>query len=411
MKLVVSMNHLTTALAEVTPVLNDALLQEEAKNVIFWVKDNIVKVVCNNLYTTCLADLECNLEFKEGESASEERFILVKAKELLNHLNCVSSLKMTKVDKIELDVSDTEIRLYIYEVPAIEDDPNADRLTQVSKYRLAKGKVVERIKVEIRNAVENASNTDAYINLNKTDMLVILDALIPAVKKETRDSVHTRVTFANDYVYVIPQTYAALMHNELPEGVSDFIVQNSVAQFMQSFFGIEEVTQFKKFTTNGDAVILVLKNTNATAVIKAMNASKAFNITNQKNIPESGFGISKGYFADVLKRIANTGEEIAFKVVLAEDSTQSTCTIMNKVMNQQIPVWVSKGVGEYSFMVKPDLLASITFSHLNDNATYLFFYLDKDETGKVTLCVTDDIMVASGAGHLWHTYTKGLAMS
>jgi len=409
-----TLNDLNMALSEVVPVLNDALLQEDAKNILFWVKDKVVKVITNNMYITCVADMSCNLEFAEGELDTEEYFVMVRAKELQNHINSVSSLKMTKVEKLSFDVRPNEIRLSIYEVAASDEIPNADKLNQVSRFRLTKCKVVERIKTELREAMSHIDDKDDYTTINKADVLAPLDALIPAVKKETRDSVQTRITFADDYIYVVPQTYVALMRNELDDVFKGFIITNSVAQFMQSFFNIEDVTEFKKTAVSaGNVVMLILRNSTATAVIKAMDIAKAFNITNQKVMPSNGIAINKAYFLDVLKRISTVGEEISFKIHIKtndSDTSEPYCQIVNKVMNQYIPVVTSKGTGDFSFMIKPDMLSNISLSYLNDGANYLFLYLGADDSGKTILCITDDVLVNSGE-NLWHTYTKGLSLS
>lgn len=399
------------ALSEVMPVFDDKLVQEEMKNLIFWVQGDKVRLVANNLYTTCTANLPATVTYAEGEQHEEEQFIQVKAKELKQYLSSLHGLRCTMVDKVELEIRPNEMRLLVSEVPIDKEDVMLKSLAQTSKFRLTKTAVIDRVKTELRNADAYMVSTEGFTKVDRGMVMPTLNALVPMVTKEFRDTVHTRVTFVDDYIYVIPQTYAALMHNGLPDALKGFVVTNSAAQFMQSFFSIDEATEFKQVEVKGDSLMLVLKNSTATATILATNTNKAFNIAKQKVLPNTGVAVHKGYFADVLKRINTTNSEITFNITLDADVTKASCTVVNKLMTQSIPVMASRGEGEYSFTIKPDLLSAITFNSVNTGGTMLFLYLTKDETGKITLCVTDDIMVTEdNAKHAWHTYTKGLAV-
>ena len=406
MKIITSYSALTNALDTITPVLNDKLMMEENKNVLFWVHDNTVSVICSNLYTSCIAQLASTLEFAEGEDANTAYYVMVKAKELLDNIKCVSGLRATKISDVTFDIRENEIRLLIHEVAANEEDPNASKMDQVSKFRLSKVKVVERIKTELNDSLKHIENETDYVTIQQSRMLAILEALIPAVNSDARDTVNTRITFNDGFAYVIPQTYAAFVKNVLPEGVDKFIISNSVATFIQSFFRAEPTTQFKKFATQGDAEIIVIKNSIATAVIKCTNANKAFNITAQKEIPSTGIAVNKDYFLDVMKRIEMTKAEVNFKITITEGN--ATCMVVNKALSQELPVLKAEGNGEFNFTIKPDILSSISFKQFKDDANLLFMYMATDDTGKVTLVITDDMMV--GEDHLWHTFTKGLTM-
>lgn len=410
MRIKATFTNLTRALTEVTPALSDKLLMEEMKNILFWVKGGEVLVVCNNLFTTVIAKIEnCTCEFAENEDANSDHYAQVKAKEFLSYLGSVSGLKMTKVDTVELDVRDAEVQLWFNESAINPEDASLAYLNKTSKFRLSKGKPEARVIKELTDAYAHMTDsaTEGYITLNKTDILMTLNALVPSVSKEVRDTVNTRITFAPDYIYVIPQTYAALWSNGLPDGVSGFIVTNSVATFMQSFFALEETSKFKKIPINNDVQLLILKNSNATAVIKASTTVRAFNIAKQKVLPQDGVAIPKAYFLDVMKRIHSTNSEITFHVTVTPEG--GTCKIVNKTLTQEIPVLKAKGTNDYSFSIKPDQLSSLIFSHINTGGSLLFFYMEKDETGKVTLCVSDDV-VTNNNQHLWHTYCKGLAL-
>lgn len=410
MKISTSYNGLVTALKEVMPVLDDKLLQEDAKRILFWVTNGKIKVLTKNLYTTCIADLEGVITYADNENPAESHYIQLIAKELNGQMKSVENLKLTKVDRVDLEALDAESRLYIHEVAADPEMENAEKLTQTTKFRLTRLKLGERQKAEFEEASVKASENAEFITVTKDAIMLYLNALLPGVMSEVRDTVHTRVSFADGFVYVVPQTYALLMKNVLPEGVSQFVVTNSVAKFMQSFMSIEETTQFRKIENGNNSVTLILKNTTASAVIRAISADKAFNITKQKELPQSGIVVSRVYFSDVMRRINTINAEVTFTIKLSEDGN-STCKVQSKAMSQEISVMNTRGTGEFSFTLKPDMLASLICNHINDGGVLLYIYLALDENGKVIISVTNEATAAGTDDHLWHTYAKGLALA
>jgi hypothetical protein len=203
----------------------------------------------------------------------------------------------------------------------------------------------------------------------------------------------------------------ALMYNNLPTGLNGFTITNGVAAFLKDFCSLEDSFSVVKVeNAESDLVLLICKNSTSTVVIKAFNNKKAFKIDAQKSLPSNGIAVSKEYFSDVMKRITTTKTETTMSIKIANNT--GTCEVVSRAMTQGVPVVVAKGSGDYEFTIKPDMLTSITFNNVSTGGQYLFFYLDKDETGKVTLCVTDEMVVKSDSEtHVWHTYTKGLTFT
>lgn len=406
MKITMNLDELNRALKATMPVIEDKTIQDDMRNIILWVKNGFVSFVACTLFVTCESKVTANIEFADNEDKNGEYFVRVKAKELEKCLASFSSLRMTVVESVTFDVREKELRLVVKEVASDNvEETMKSRYNQTSQFRLTKAEALEGTKREMKNALSTVTADTKFTALSKADLSLYLDALIPLIPKEARDSIHTRLTFGSDFVYTIPQTYAAMMNNKLPDVMKNFILTNNTAVIMQQFCSLEDVTEISKSNVGADAtadpktvtgVQLILRNSQSTAVLKCYGMIKAFNIANYTDIPDVGVAFDRNYFTDVMKRF-NTD------VTLTINVDAGTCVVANESMTQAIPVIKSKGSGEFSFTIKPAMLTNIVFSHATaacDN--FIFMYMTQDGL-KVSVTCHD-------GSKLWRTKANGLTL-
>lgn len=394
MKITTTVSALDSAIASLKSILTDKLVGEDLKNLIFWVRDGHLKLVANNVYITCLAEIDAELE---GVSSNEDTLVAIKAKELFGVLDAYRSLKRTKATDIVFDILDTNIKLTISEEPLSESMEYADKYYCTSIYYLAKPKVTERIKNDI---VSTASIPDGDL-INRSDVMGYFDSLVPSILKDTRDSVATRLYFIDGYVYTAPNKYVAVMKNCLESNVmSELVVTSSVAQFMQSFFSLCEVTRVAK-KESSDIILVSLQNDIAEAVIKAYTPKKAFNLSKYLDIPNEGVGVDKYFLIDVLKRASLSNEDITVSI-----EPESGVKITAKNFSLEVPVLVSRfnTIDKCCFSVSAELLSNLIFSYASFLGDLTFLYLSKvDDTWELT--VTDNTKLQDG-GKAWWTKAR-----
>ena len=244
------------------------------------------------------------------------------------------------------------------------------------------------------------------IQLNTAEILGYIEPLLPAVSKIQTDNLFSRMYFLKDNIFVIPQTYAAVIENrlddEIKEQFSDFVLTSSIATFFKSFLGMYQTVEFRKKVV-GDTINLIIRTNDTTAMIRAYSTKRVPNIDDYNIAPDNFISIDRYYFSDVLKRVSTTNADITFKVTLAGE--ESSCMIINKGITQEVPINKVKGEGEYSFTINAELLSSLVFNNMLDcYGDKLVFRFDTDERGKVSFYVMDN---TKG----WHTKMQGLSVA
>lgn len=408
MNISVSFEELNRALRATLPIIEDKSISDDMRDVIIWVRESKLSVVACTLFATCESNLDGTVTYAENEQAGAERFIRIRAKELEKCLSYFTSLRITRVKQVTFEVLERELRLLVEEeiVDGVELPQGAteESYAQVSKYRLTKLDVLEPIKKELKTALSAVDTVSGYEPLDKVAIGSYFDALIPLIPKEARDSIHTRLTFGKEFVYTVPQTYAAMMPNALPDVMSDFILTNNVAVIMQQFCNLEDTTDMaRNFINMQDnnphtavAVQLILHNSQSTVVLKCHSMAKAFNLDKYTNKPDIGVAFDRRYFMDIMKRFNDD-------VTLTIDVDHRTCTVANQSMTQSIPVVFGKGSGVYSFTIKPILLNSIIFAHASAvTDSFIFMYFEQTDLKLSVICCDDE--------NKWRTRANGLSL-
>lgn len=392
MIITMSFETLTSTMTKVSSIVSDKLLQEDFKNVIFWVKNGELYSSAYGGIVSSATKTDADVSVKEGE-----HFVQLKAKDIMDIMKTFIGLKRTVVSKVEFHIGENDALMYLYEEPVSDDLAFADNYRQVSKFRITKPRMKDIVKSEIQKI---ATNTEGTV-VNTGDLLVYVNALYPTIANETRESTYN-LMFGDEYIYTVPAQYAAIMPNRLPEVFRGFRLSNSMVNFLRNFIGTEEQFTIAKEVAQGGMVILTVTAGSSVATIKCPDMSRAFDITNFMTIPETGVVVDKGYLKDVLKRMS-LGNEPAQITIVVENGV-GNMSVITKTMTQQIPVLKAKGQGQFSFQIRAELLSNLIFSHADYFDENVYLYLEINERGNITLAVKDKL-------DIWHTKIMGLAQS
>jgi hypothetical protein len=389
-----SFEALETAMVTASSIVSDKMLQEDLKNVVIWVKNDKTHFAAYNGNIVSSTMVEAKVIFPSEDKP--ETLFQLKAKDINDVIATFKGLKRTKVSEVELHISENEAILHIHEVPLDDAMNNASEYNQESKFRIAKPVIKGVVKTEIQKINMEVEGTQ----LRSVDLLVYINALLPTVAKETRESTNN-VMFGTDHVYTVVSAYSSIMPNKLPPVLSGFRLQNTVVNFVKNFITDSESFTFDKQDMGNGMVVITMKVNDSVAVIKCADMSRAFDMTNYLTVPTSGIVVDKAYLIDVLKRLNLSSEAAFVEVVIAEG--KGTMKVVSKNMTQNIPVVQAKGEGLFPFSIRAELLSNAIFSHVSIFDENVFIYLEHGERNIV--------MAATDNSKLWQTKITGLAQS
>lgn len=395
MQIKVSYDDLESSLNTLAGVLSDRALQDELKNVVFWIKDNKVYLAAYNGNTVSLVEVPAELNLQD----SFEEVFQLRAKDIMDVLSTFKGLKRTKVSGIHLNIKENEAVMVVQEAPLDENIIFAQEFYQESKFRITK----PRLKDIVKNEVQKVDMNVEGVLVNSADFLLYINALLPTVAKETRDST-SNIIFGNSHIYTVLAPYVAVMPNKLPEVFSGFRLSNTVVQFLKNFVSSEESFLVSKNVLGNGVVVLTFKTNRAVAVIKCPDLSRAFDITNFLSKPDNGVVVDKAYLVDVLRRLSLSNDAALIEVKITKTETgpsQGFMRVISKNMTQNVPVKAAKGEGDFTFSIRAELLSAVVFSHTMDFDENVFLYFENTPRGISLVC--------SDNTEMWQTKMQGLA--
>lgn len=394
------------ALNTLMPIINDKLLAEDLKNVTLHIKGDVGKLVATSTQITSAVDTDLlEVEFTDEDiveidsEGRKEAFIQMRAKELDNILSTFKGLKRTKVSKITLNVDETSVVMDVHEEPIDKEMPNAEKYVRVTKFRLVRLRIRGILLDEIKSV---QTKPDTNVEIPTGDLLLYVNALLPNIKNEKRDTFNA-INYSDNYIYTSSSSYVAVMNNAFEEvGVdclNGFRLQNSKADFLKSFVNDVEKVEFTKSLLERGGVLLTVVKPGAIATLKCPDMSKVRDISLEiSNLSElKGIEVDKIYLLDVLKRVKLSSDIINVEV----DTLNRLMKLKSKTVVQELPILSNKGAeGVYKFTLKVDVVDSLIFAHTNmfDDVLTMAF---KNEGNTVTL-------VCSDSTELWQTVIKGL---
>lgn len=398
MKISVPFAILDKEMMTASSLFSDKHLAEDTKSAIMWIKDGVLRLSAyNGNIVTSTIITEAEVTFSEGESATDEYFHCIRAKEITDVLNTYKGLQKTVADLAEFTIVDNSVILEISEVPADSvDDANRHLYELKTSFRLNKQKTKQLF---ITSLTKLDTETKGEVVDSQT-VVFYLDLLYPTVARETLESA-TSITFSETHVYAVLPTYVALVdcafgsdesRVELPQVMKGFKLVNSSASFLRSLVGQQDSFEMTQTAVGRGAVELLVRTGDTVASITCPDLSRAHNITQVLEVPENGIVIDKGYLLDVLKRVSLNPEPATIHVTI--NGTVAEMNIKSKLINQSIPVLAGKGEGEYMFQMKAEMLSNLIFGQSKSLGDSTFIYIEKSpETGKIALAVKDSTKI------------------
>lgn len=383
MKLRIPFDILINNLDYVSTVVEDKLLDDSMRNIIFKLSERGVSLIGYNSIAICKTHLQegdYRVEFGEGDLKTSEEgevmYIQVKSKELNNFLSTFKSLNKTKPSDVLFETINAKIRLTVFEEPV---DASDTHLSQPSVWVYDNINVKENVLKEINQKIEEGGQS-----LQSLDILLYLTTLLPLLSDEGGNSLPSKMHFSKDYVYVMPKMFATLFTNVLPEAFQDVVLSYSALNFLKKVLDHNDVVSVNKTATH---VTLVTDTSEALLrYTTKMPDQKVYQNAVKK---DNGVGIDKLYLKDVLKRLSISNESITITIKANEEKME----VKNSKFNQVIPLTQVKGMeglGSVVFKLTPEILNKAV---IGDNTgafpDELFLYVVPQQTSGYTLVFAD----------------------
>lgn len=384
-------------------------LSDDYKVVNLFVQDDKLYALSTDTSLYCLDTLDGEYDL-EGE---DNPFMVITIKEIMDALSKFSTLQRTEVKEVVLNTQQHGIVMSIVEEPKVQNDKTfnfADMYKgQTSRYKLNN----QRVKAVITKELPTIIMPSDGIEMNSKDLQKYLDYMYPPMTKPKDPAV---LNFKEEFVCsIMGNLYGISMPNTLPLDIfNELSLSLHTMNFLRNIlssndtFKIYKEVQYQKIgqsmndedSNSTKLITLLIQSGNTLIKIKTNDVTDATNSSVFKSIGLNSIEVDKPYFLDSLKRLEGY-DQVYIEIKITEDENimgNSKGEMILKTMRtcQSVPIKCAHGNGEFKFMLKPENLGLMVFTHLtkdmdgnSDKINDLIFYMDGEPGNPVNLTCRD----------------------
>lgn len=333
MKFKLGYDTLINNLEYVSTIVEDRLLDESMRNIIVRInKSGVVHFIGYNSIVICRTRLE-NGDYRLTEEddvydESQNFYMQLKAKELMNFLNTFKSLKRTKPTDVLIETVNNKLRLTVFEV---EDTDEGIRELN-SKWLFDNIPLKLNVKNEINMELKATETSIQSINV-----LFYLSSLVPLLSDENGNGLPSRMHFGDDYVFVVTGMFATLFKNELPEAFKKVVFTYSALNFMKKVLERNEVVDIGKTESH-----LILATDTSEAFIRYIPKMPDTSIYLKSFKRDHVVVLDRKYLKDVVKRLSLTNDMATVEI----DTNNEGLLVKNSKFSQLVPIQFERGITE-----------------------------------------------------------------
>lgn len=406
-----SYNSLVNLLTLMNLVTSSKTLQEDYKVLNLFVKDEKLHALSTDCQLFCLDTLEGTYDL-EGES---NPFMVIRIKETMDILSKFASLQRTQVKEVILSTQQKGIVMTVVEEPKVLKDDANFKFSDMYKNQVSRFKLVRyEAKAFVMNELPTIVLPTGSVEISSKELQKYMDYFYTPMSKP-KDLVW--MNFDEEFVWsIMGNIYGISMANTLPK---DIFTEISLSLHYMNFlknvlpsvdtFKIYKDVSIKKMPQAGvpeenwkevKTIILYLQVGNILIKLSTIDNTKSVSTATFKHIGQNSVEVDKPYLIDTLKRIEGF-DQVYVEITIKEDdlvsgSSNAEFIIKTQRTIQHVPVKFANGSGEFKFVLRPDNLGSMVFSHVTkdmdgntDKVNDLIFYLDIFERGFVDLTCRD----------------------
>jgi len=374
MRLVFDYDYMLSNLSDISEVVDDGLLSEDARNVIFKVSETDVELIGVNQLITFTRPLDKQY-FTVSVEASELEdgiaYMQLKSKELISFLSSYKGLRRTEVEEVLLETMESNR----VKCKVTEKDTDNGVLTSSSW-------VFNNIPIK-PNVMSNATLPKPDVELEEIDGNTIMfytRNMFPLLSAGT--SLYSKLCFGDDYVVAFSPTHVTLMSNVLCDSLKGVVLMYRSVSFMDKVLCNADIIKVAKTQYH-----LYFETETTRAFIKYDNKMPAYTQYIDGFKKESAFSLDRVYLKDILKRLKLVNESVEF-AIHGEDSNMS---MKNSKFAQDMSLLQVKGMeGVVKFKIMPEILSKAVIGNDDEFSSVLYVYFSPQPNKSAILTFTDD---------------------
>lgn len=367
--------NLVENLKDVAEVVEDGLLSEDARNVIFKLKEdggNVELIGVNQLITfTRPLDKQYYTLVSEAEDFDNGvRYIQLKSKELLDFLSSYKGLRRTSVEEVSFEpVKNGRVICKVLEKDLENGTPT------ISSWTFSTREVNRNI---MRNITLQKPDTELEEVLGN-NILFYTRNMLPLLTAGT--SLYSKLCFGEDYVVAFSQTHATLMQNVLGDSLKGVTLLYRAVSFMDKVLCNADVVKVAKTAQH-----LYFETETSKAFIMYDNRLPDYSMQINGYVKEHAFSLDRVYLKDILKRLRLCNESVEFAI---DDETQSI-TLKNSKFTQDIGLMQVKDMEKVKFKVMPEIISRAILGSDEEFSQTLYVYFCPQPNKTAILVFTDN---------------------
>lgn len=395
-------NELLTKLKDVSIVAEDALSNEDLKNIIFRFErgeDKVrVKLVGVNqliTYRRAIEDDKYSVVIEDDTSGNDVFYLQIKSKELISFLDSYKSVRKTHVEEVTFENDGTTlIRCSVLER---DNDTGNPHISGWSFSNIG-------IKPNMIGNIELKNNSTELTCVPCRNILVHTRNLSPIMQNGT--NLYSNLQMDSEYVVAFNQAYTVLMRNVMAlDGVlAGLKLSFRAVSFMDKIIcndpiNDDEHSTFNEATGFDEPYDYVNISKTETHLYFQTKSGEAFIIYDTKLadyqtaakmfVKEHAIVIDRIYLKDILKRLSLVNDMVEFYI----QPSDGVVKLSNSKYSQDIPILQSKGldsIGSVGFKIMPDILSKAIIGDDNEFSESTFVYYCPQPNGSAIIAFADD---------------------
>lgn len=375
MKIVCDYANLLSNLNDISEVVEDGLLSEDLRNVIFKVSENSVELVGANQLVLFFRPLDH--QYFTVDVTPEElgnsgiRYMQLKSKEVKDFLSSYKGVRRTEVEEVTLETLQSgRVKCSVLEKDIENGTPHVSSwmFTEVP------------MKPNVLKQITIAKPDKELEEVESRKVMFYTKNLLPMLQPGT--SLFSKMIFADEYVIHIGNTHTTFMRNMLCDSFKNIcLVQRSVS-FMDKVICQAEVLGVARTDTH-----LYFETSQSRAFIMYDNRMPTYQNYLDGYKKDRAFSVDRIYLQDTLKRLKLLNDSVEITI----DSDNSEMTLKNSKFIQQIALLQTKALeGIFHFKVMPETLSRVIIGSDDEFSQTLFVYYCPQSTKQAVLVFTDD---------------------
>lgn len=367
-------NSLVSALTDMQIVVEDSLLSDDAKNVVFRATPS--GVVLNGVNRLITYRIPLDVQYVEADT---DECMQIRSKELLNFLSSYKTLSQTQVVEVNFETQDN-LRAKCTVVEQLKN--SSDEAANTHRY--TSSWVFDNIPIPtpLLKSLDTTVPTSDRTELKVEDLKWFTDNLLPSLSSSL--DAYSNMLFTDKKCIVLNQSYTIIADNSL--GITDWNTLKLSHRVMQ--FINKNICN----TKNKDKTVRFIK-TDRNLYIELEDGSQVF-LTYTSQLPPYQVyldmidtthmvKVDRKYLRDILKRVSLLKEPIMVDI----DCNDHTLTFRNTKFNQSIDMADYKEIDGYDnirFKIMPDVIDKIMIGS-DKNNDYLYIYYNVSQGNHIIL--------------------------